>query len=1100
MHIKTIVLALLLSSVNSVTYAALTDLANVPLANTSTLSPKPNIMFILDDSGSMGFEWLPDDVISGSNAFVPQPSTVNKFKAENACYSNSLYNKIYYDPAKTYTPPVKSDGSYFANSNFTAALNDGYVGSSLGATDLSAWFYYTVAKGFGVGSCAPNSRYTKVMASSQTSEQKQNFANWYSFYRKRIYMARAGAGRAFSELGDKYRVGLTTINNRSLTANSKFLSIQDFDSTQRTSFYNNLYSITPGGSTPLRESLSWVGRYFAKKLASQSIDPVQYSCQKNFSILSTDGYWNGGEGLQLNGALIGNQDGTGTGRPYFDSSNAADTLADVAMYFYKTDLRTNSLSNCSGALGGTINVCSDANDPDGEFQRMSTYTIGLGLSGSLNYVSNYDAPTGDFAAIISGTKNWPSPISNTTTARLDDLWHAAVNGRGRYYSANNADEMAESLSDSLSQIKSKSGSAAAAATSNLEPVAGDNSVYVALYRTGDWYGDLLASDIDLNTGKVKYQLDTNGLPVTGSYQWSAKTELEKQVGANSGDSRGIYFFASSNPNKLASFEYANLGASQKAFFSNLCGSGKLTQCSNLPAAAKATANNGENVVNYLRGQKQDEKKTDADVLPFRQRAFRLGDIVNATPIYAKKPAFQFTEGNYGDFAHAQRNRAGTVYVAANDGMLHAFNSSTGSERWAFVPSSVMSTMHKLADTDYSNNHQFSVDGSPTISDIQSGTEWKTILVGGLNAGGRGYYALDITDPASPKGLWEFSDPNLGATYGNPVVTKLKDGTWVVLVSSGYNNVSPGDGIGRLFVLNATTGAKIREISTGVGNSGTPSGLARVNVWVDSEGDNTADRAYAGDQLGNVWRFDINNDIGASGYDAQKLATLAIGTTPQPITVKPEVAVVKQNGISYKVVLIGTGRLLGNSDLGSTGTQSVYAIKDLSNDTGWGDFRASPSAIKQTLTDGELNGKKVRTASKNNMDWSTNIGWHVDLPTAGERVNIDMQLQLNILAVAGNVPSNNASNPCSAGGGYAWMYYFDLATGSFVPSVSNDKVGELIPGNELAAGFKLVRLPNGRVVSIVTGTGGSLTPVDTPAATSGVIGPAKRTSWRELIHD
>ncbi|MGL4516427.1 MAG: hypothetical protein ACRCUH_06990, partial [Shewanella sp.] len=553
-------------------------------------------MFILDDSGSMGYEWLPDDVIAGSNAYVPQSSTVSNFKANNACFSNSLYNKIYYDPAKTYSPPVKSDGSNFPNSSFTAAFNDGYAGSSSGGNDLSNWFYHTAANGVGVGICAANSKYTKVVASSLSSEQKQNFANWYSYYRKRIYMARAGAGRAFSELGDKYRVGLTTINNRSLNANNKFLSIQDFDTTQRTTFYSNLYSITPNGSTPLRESLSWVGRYFAKKLDSQSIDPVQYSCQKNFSILSTDGYWNGGEGLQLNGStLIGNQDGTGTGRPYFDSSNAADTLADVAMYFYKTDLRSNSLSNCSGALGGTINVCTDANDPDGEFQRMSTYTIGLGLSGSLNYVSNYDAPTGDFAAILSGTKNWPNPISNTTTARLDDLWHAAVNGRGHYYSANNADEMAESLSDSLSQIKSKSGSAAAAATSNLEPVAGDNSVYVALYRTGDWYGDLLASDIDLNTGKVKYQLDTNGLPVTGSYQWSAKTELEKQVGANSGDSRSIYFFASSNTNKLANFEYANLGAGQKSYFSDLCSSSKLSQCNSLSVAAKATANNGANV-------------------------------------------------------------------------------------------------------------------------------------------------------------------------------------------------------------------------------------------------------------------------------------------------------------------------------------------------------------------------------------------------------------------------------------------------------------------------------------------------------------------------
>ena len=145
-----------------------------------------------------------------------------------------------------------------------------------------------------------------------------------------------------------------------------------------------------------------------------------------------------------------------------------------------------------------------------------------------------------------------------------------------------------------------------------------------------------------------------------------------------------------------------------------------------------------------------------------------------------------------------------LYGAANDGMLHAFDATSGSEMWAFVPSFVMPNMFQLADNNYRDNHKFFVDGSPVVGDIYTGSAWKTILVGGLNSGGRGYYALDITDPDNPVGLWEFTNANMGLTYGNPVITKRADGTWVVMVASGLNNTS-GDNQGHLYQINALTG-------------------------------------------------------------------------------------------------------------------------------------------------------------------------------------------------------------------------------------------------------------------------------------------------------
>src|SRR5690606_17195442 len=140
------------------------------------------------------------------------------------------------------------------------------------------------------------------------------------------------------------------------------------------------------------------------------------------------------------------------------------------------------------------------------------------------------------------------------------------------------------------------------------------------------------------------------------------------------------------------------------------------------------------------------------------------------------------------FKEAYKDRQDTLFVAANDGMLHAFNADNGEEMWAYIPRMVMQEMYRLADESYPTNHRYFVDGSPQTGDIYTGTEWRTIVVGGLNSGGRGYYAIDVTDPVKPKGLWEFchdatlcpvADKDLGLTYGNPVITKRPtDGKWV----------------------------------------------------------------------------------------------------------------------------------------------------------------------------------------------------------------------------------------------------------------------------------------------------------------------------------
>ncbi len=202
------------------------------------------------------------------------------------------------------------------------------------------------------------------------------------------------------------------------------------------------------------------------------------------------------------------------------------------------------------------------------------------------------------------------------------------------------------------------------------------------------------------------------------------------------------------------------------------------------------------------------------------------------------------------------------------------------------------------------------------------------------------------------------DANMGYTYGNPKVVKLQTGQWVVLFTSGYNNTA-GDGQGHLYVVDAYTGALVTSVNgtgiigTGVGSPTTPSGLGKLDALLTSPGvDSTAIAVYAGDMLGNLWRFDINGNLGAAGYDAQLLATLkGPANNVQPITTKPLLTLAG----TTLVVFVGTGRYLGSTDLTDTSQQSFYAIKD-TFPTGttpsvaiFGNPRTQGTFVQQTFT-------------------------------------------------------------------------------------------------------------------------------------------------------
>ncbi|MEN9483384.1 MAG: hypothetical protein RJB37_1264, partial [Pseudomonadota bacterium] len=336
---------------------------------------------------------------------------------------------------------------------------------------------------------------------------------------------------------------------------------------------------------------------------------------------------------------------------------------------------------------------------------------------------------------------------------------------------------------------------------------------------------------------------------------------------------------------------------------------------------------------------------------------------------------------------------------------------------------------------------------------------------------------------SPALLWEFSDTNLGLTSGNPVITKDAKGTWLVAFTSGINNV--GDGRGRLYLLDALTG-KLRtgagEIITTAGDASTPSNLGRLNAWVPSDADNTALRFYAGDMLGNLWRFDHDDRVAPSGIEATLLGqALGPNLVPQPITGKPVLTELVNDNMPITVVSFGTGRLLNNADLTSTGLQTIYSIRDTLTGTGLGPLR-DPNA---KLVRQKLNSNR-RLDDAQSVNWNAQNGWYVDLDqSSGERVSLDgIPLASGLIAFASTVPNGD---PCGNGGS-SFLYQFLLPSGD---------VRDVEVSNSLIVGVSRVMDSTGRVSAFFTKRDQSTQLKAAGVGLGNRSNTLRRAAWREL---
>ncbi|MBC7192224.1 PilC/PilY family type IV pilus protein [Marinobacter sp.] len=1150
---------------------------------------EPNLMFMLDDSGSMRWGFMPDELMDDQvdyNSGQPTDNLKDNCAALSTYDGDTLcvlslgdryplvspsFNKLYYNPDFDYEPPTKADGTSFADSSFSSAKVNGFDSNS-SEIDLATQYtaimddYYYDGKsesgfstssesGFSISSetdgsataafyyeynsdgCSDttsSSCYQKrtipYTGSSKTADQqRQNFANWFSYYRTREMAAKSGIGTVFAnpELSTDFRLGWGEINQGKHTVESAdvrgvIAGVRPFEDV-KTDFLSWLYGGNADGSTPLQRALEGAGKYYENSDRAWLDDPsqsksttnVERECRISATMLMTDGYYNTGSDFNpdlseraddTDGDQITNELGD-TGQyiaedPFSDNFTGRVTLADIAAYYWKRDLR--------GDIGNFVPTIDAVEDADNEdiretvgnpafWQHMMTYGIGFGVEGT---VSRDDA----VSAVLNGTPvNWWD--GSTEENKINDLLHASMNGRGDFFSAADPVTFQSELEGLLDQFLGTAGSATGLDFNAASIDAVDAALsFSSYFEPNGWSGELEA--ISLKAGE-------DGRPIEVAPEeregWRASEKLEL-IDQNT---RTVITYADG---KGVPFRWDNLTDDQKSDLE-------------FGDAALATKR-----VEYLRGKRKQEIEAENNGIGifFRNRSSLLGSIVNSTPRFVGEPdsawpnTDDFGDGKYTVFRNNNIDRTPVVYVGANDGMLHGFiakNNSVGGgqEALAYVPSFIASAaenegLHYLTQPGYDHRYYVDLnlevvdvysrgrsDGSNGNNGIDSSEEWRTVLIGGSRAGAKGIFALDVTNPdefsegsAAKHVMWEFEDSRLGYLVEPPEIAQMEwpDGKiyWTVFVPSGYNSGTTG-----FFMLKLeggldgtwTEGPKkdfvYHEFKAG------GEGLSPVTVVDNVNDDYLVDRVYAGDLDGNLWVAYNDKGTMTTAYTSGG-ADVPYFNADQPITSAPAVGLGLNGGQDPDImILFGTGKYLEDADVTDTSDQYFYSVHERANagtlPLTVSDLVAAPVAEQSGTIDGATRSIRVTSDTENRVDYETKRGWYTPLPTSGERI-------VNYPIVRGEYVYVNTlipgANPC-LGGGDGWVMGFEiLRAKNYTPGYAAFE-----NSTEGAEGFRVGSTASqlatwGNLLAFGTGGGGAEF-IELPEIVIGL----GRKGWREM---
>jgi len=1161
---------------------AMAQFALSPVPPLVSAPPPTNLVLTIDDSGSMMYAFVPD--------------SVGNYGINNtAAYTSSDYNRLYYNPNITYAIPPNAAGVQASDpkpaTSFTAAYLDGF-NPAAGTEDLSAAYQATLMYSPGstadgptspsakVGSVAyyytyngasgctlpipwqpppKDTCFTQTVVSATSGpktatqaagwDERQNFANWFSFYRTRHLAIASSAAIAMSDAGlASARLAWQALNtcnsflnttpsclgwdNSAKAVDNRLRTFADTaTSTHRSDFFSWLFRVPAANNTPTRLAWNRVGEYFRSKGPDSpyGLDPnngssstTELACVNNFHITMTDGQWNTDSEADAKGNRItafcgtgvcGNEDTTaGTlpdGTAYSPSATTASStsiysdlnvggLADIAFYYWSHNLRpdltgsatavkpytldTSTINPLTGAADASWPYWNPRNDP-ATWPHMVNFTIGVGLTGYLTlpglnwYQDSFGAlPIG--ASTLNGNGysnllsfnptactdptnmpnppycNWPtiSPngvVSGATGGQSNaggnagnvyDLWHAAIDSRGQAFSAESPGDLVAALKQIVNRIEGQATGASGAAGST-SALTTSTTLYVGTYTAVDWHGTLLAYSIAPPGSK-------NPGAIITPPAWTTDTPGSIPAVA----SRNVFTSLASTPLPGSG---TTVGASGNAFSAT----DKNLMASPLwNLLATSAGGDAANVVNYVLGSSADEAPKG---LQYRQRLVsKLGDIVDSSPTYSYDENFGYQVLETGTNPEAkasyvtyvaktktQSGRPAMVYVGANDGMLHAFDATIGSstigvEQFAYIPHSVVPNLPALANPNYA--HRFYVDSPPYVGDAFINGAWATVLVGATGAGGKGVFALDITQPqnfGAGNVLWDMDgtatagtvtnygngDPDLGYTIGQPTVVRLNDGNWYAAFGNGYLSTS---GCPVLYLVRLDNGNITQKIPAIVPPNGatacaTPNGLGSPTP-LDIDGNGTTDYLYAGDVLGHLWKFDVH----AASSTAWGMAPLAGQTTPGLLftamtpaaTPTPQAIVGAPNlglGPNGVMVYFSTGHFFATGDTTDTTTQSVYAIQDSGNAV-----NSRSTLVAQTYTTDAAMTYRTFSANAVNLVGG-NDGWYVDF-TGGERVTQQPFLVGGVVVFVSEIP-NGAASPCT-GGCTSFLYGINALTG------------------------------------------------------------------------
>ena len=628
--------------------------------------------------------------------------------------------------------------------------------------------------------------------------------------------------------------------------------------------------------------------------------------------------------------------------------------------------------------------------------------------------------------------------NNGSPGAVTAEWDADGDGEpDNYVLANRPDKMVSALKNAFDAID-KGDLSVTALTSNSTSLNTSTHLYQARFNNENWDGELFSYAVNVSTGIV------DSSPV-----WKASEQMPGW------GARNIFTYnpALNSAYKGIKFRWGHISPAQRSL---------LEPRQELHFASGVL--NQRYMLQYIRGNRRWEQQDEGK---FRNRYHfgdtnshaHLGDIINSSAAYVSNEYYGYdelsgTEGSSYITFQTDLSRIPMLYVGGNDGMLHAVNAQTGQEKFAYIPNAIMGELKNLADPLYT--HQYFVDASPRVGDAYFGSStWKTVLVSSLGAGGKAIFALDITDPNNfvetsfdrKKVLWELSnndDSDIGNIIGQASIVRLNNGSWAAIFGNGYDSATKK---ATLFIVDIQTGNVIKKFATNQGGVSNPNGLS-TPIVVDSDGDRIADLVYAGDLLGNLWKFDIS-DASSSNWDISfgdsstpeplfRACNEDPCVNPQPISAKPQVGDHPDGG---HMVYFGTGKFFETGDNligGSTQTQTYFGIRDNHDSADTTTLIVGRDELQEQTIQSEIfvNSSTYRVTSNETVDYNDATpehGWYLDLllpglaSSEGERVISGSILNNGRIIFVSFVPN---PDPCASSdsSSFSWLMEMDAISG------------------------------------------------------------------------